>query len=85
MGIRPVGHDDRLSIVEHLDELRSRIIVCILALVVSFSVCYWQNDWILHVLNKPLEDSQHVDKKTKSNDPLEQSDDFDEADSGFHA
>lgn len=73
MGIRPVGHDDRLSLVEHLDELRSRLIVCVLALVVSFSFCYWQNDWILETINKPLEESQRTDESQKSKDPLEQS------------
>jgi sec-independent protein translocase protein TatC len=73
MGIRPVGHEDRLSLVEHLDELRSRLIVCVLALVVSFSFCYWQNGWILNTLNRPLEKSQHLDGSKKSNDPLEQS------------
>jgi hypothetical protein len=25
---RLIGHDERLSIVDHLDELRSRLIVC---------------------------------------------------------
>jgi sec-independent protein translocase protein TatC len=51
---RPVGHDDRLSLVEHLDELRSRLIVCLLALVVLFGLCIWQNDRLLSVVNHPL-------------------------------
>jgi sec-independent protein translocase protein TatC len=38
--LRPVGHDERLSLVEHLDELRTRLIYCILVLVAAFSVCY---------------------------------------------
>ena len=28
--IRPISHEDRLSVVDHLDELRSRLIVCVL-------------------------------------------------------
>jgi sec-independent protein translocase protein TatC len=76
MGIRPVGHEDRLSLVEHLDELRSRLIICVLALVVSFSLCYWQNSRILHWINKPLEKSQHLHSPKKSQDPLEQSAQF---------
>jgi sec-independent protein translocase protein TatC len=51
---RPVGHDDRLSLVEHLDELRSRLIVCLLALVVLFGLCLWQNDRLLSIVNHPL-------------------------------
>ena len=27
--LKPIGHDDRLSLVEHLDELRTRIIICV--------------------------------------------------------
>lgn len=52
---RPVGHDDRLSLVEHLDELRSRLIVCASVLLVSFMVCAWQNGALLNILNEPLE------------------------------
>ncbi|HYB45863.1 MAG TPA: twin-arginine translocase subunit TatC [Streptosporangiaceae bacterium] len=52
--IRPIGHDDRLSIVDHLDELRSRLIVCLAALVVAFGLCFWQNNHLLTVLNRAL-------------------------------
>jgi sec-independent protein translocase protein TatC len=53
--LRPVGHEDRLSIVEHLDELRSRLIICLIALVVAFAVAFWQNGRLLDILNEPLE------------------------------
>ena len=33
--IRPIGHDDRLSLVEHLDELRTRLIISVVAFVVA--------------------------------------------------
>jgi len=52
--IRPIGHEDRLSIVDHLDELRSRLFVCLAALIVAFGVCFWQNQALLHVLNRAL-------------------------------
>ena len=45
--LRPIGHEDRLSIVDHLDELRSRLFVCAGALVVAFGVCFWQNHPLL--------------------------------------
>jgi sec-independent protein translocase protein TatC len=53
--IRPIGHEDRLSIVEHLDELRTRLIVSVVALVVAFGVCFWQNSALLDFVGKPLE------------------------------
>lgn len=52
--LRPIRHEDRLSVVDHLDELRSRLIVCALALAVAFGVCFWQNHRLLHLLNQPL-------------------------------
>jgi sec-independent protein translocase protein TatC len=55
--LRPIGHDDRLSIVDHLDELRSRLIVCAAALAVIFAVCFWQNHALLRVLNRSLPSS----------------------------
>ncbi|HLI60680.1 MAG TPA: twin-arginine translocase subunit TatC [Solirubrobacteraceae bacterium] len=52
--LRPIGHDDRLSVVDHLDELRSRLIVCATALIVVFGICFWQSGALLNALNKPL-------------------------------
>lgn len=52
--IRPVGHEDRLSVVDHLDELRQRLIICAAALVVAFAICYVENQHILDLLNSPL-------------------------------
>jgi sec-independent protein translocase protein TatC len=71
--VRPVGHEDRLSLVEHLDELRTRLIFCIAAFIVAFSFCYWQNGWLLQTINKPLQSTQNLDGKKRSKDPLEES------------
>jgi sec-independent protein translocase protein TatC len=51
---RPVGHDDQLSIVGHLDELRTRLIVSVLAVAVAFGLCFWQNTELLHLIDTPL-------------------------------
>jgi len=56
--LSPVGHEDRLSIVDHLDELRSRLIACLVVLGVLFGLCYWQNHAILRIVNRPLEQAQ---------------------------
>lgn len=52
--LRPIGHEDRLSIVDHLDELRSRLVVCLAALIVAFGLCFWQNGKLINVLNRAL-------------------------------
>ena len=69
---RPVQHDDRLSLTEHLDELRSRLIVCAIALLASFGFTFWQNEAILGLVNKPLEQTQNLKGEKASQDPLEQ-------------
>src|SRR5579872_3323582 len=52
--IRTVEHEERLSLVDHLDELRARLIVSGAVLAVVFGVCLWQNHALLDVVNKPL-------------------------------
>lgn len=52
--ISPVSFEDRLSVVDHLDELRSRLIVSLAAFGVAFGLCFWQNEWLLNLIQKPL-------------------------------
>jgi sec-independent protein translocase protein TatC len=69
--IRPIGHEERLSLVEHLDELRTRLIVSVAALAVAFGFCLWQNHALLHLINAPL--SKQTEKQVaKGNGPLGQ-------------
>jgi sec-independent protein translocase protein TatC len=68
--LRPIRHDDRLSLVEHLDELRTRLILCIVAFLAAFALCFWQNDRILDIMDRPLEKSAFT---KDSEDPLERS------------
>jgi sec-independent protein translocase protein TatC len=58
--LRRVAADERLSVVEHLDELRNRILVCVAALVVAFAAMYVVRDSLLHALQWPL--PPHHDK-----------------------
>jgi sec-independent protein translocase protein TatC len=52
--IRPISHEDRLSVVDHLDELRGRLIICALAFCVAWAFTGWQNDLVLEIVNAPL-------------------------------
>ena len=57
--IRPVSHEDRLTLVEHLDELRTRIIISVARVRGRRSaLCFWQNHQILDLLNEPLPDGR---------------------------
>jgi sec-independent protein translocase protein TatC len=69
--IRTISHEDRLSLVDHLDELRTRLIVSAVALAVAFSICLWQNHALLHLINHPLV-TQTQKQVEKGNGPLGQ-------------
>jgi sec-independent protein translocase protein TatC len=52
--LRPIGHDEHLSVVGHLEELRTRLIVSLLAVAVAFGICFWQNKQLLRLIDTPL-------------------------------
>jgi sec-independent protein translocase protein TatC len=52
--LRPVDFEDRLTLVEHLDELRTRIVISLGAFALAFALCFWQNDRLLDIANAPL-------------------------------
>ena len=56
--MRAAKHEERLTLVEHLDELRTRIIVSVAVLVVACGLCFWQNHLLLDIANKPLPGDQ---------------------------
>jgi sec-independent protein translocase protein TatC len=74
--LRPIHHEDRLSLVEHLDELRTRLIICIAVFLAAFAVCFWQNGRILDIMNRPLEQATFA---KNSHNPLEGSARFDKS------
>ena len=69
VAVHPVAHDERLSLVEHLDELRSRLIVSIAAIAIAFGVCMWQNHALLNIINRPLA-SQTTKQVSEGHGPL---------------
>ena len=55
--VKAVSHEDHLTLVEHLDELRARLIVCIAVLGVALALCFWQNHLLLEIASGPLPDN----------------------------
>ena len=68
--LKPIAHDERLAGVEHLDELRTRIIICVAAFAVIFGICLWQDDRILRIVNEPLAKAQTNKPCDQTRDPL---------------
>jgi sec-independent protein translocase protein TatC len=55
VSVRPISHDAGLSVIDHLGELRMRLVVSLATVTVAFGFAFWQNHAVLRVLNRPLE------------------------------
>lgn len=51
---RRLEHGEEATLVEHLDELRTRLFVCLGALLIGLIVGYVFHDHLIHWLNRPL-------------------------------
>lgn len=51
---RRLGHDEAAGLVEHLGELRARLVVVLLALAAGFAVAYGFHHQLIDWLNQPL-------------------------------
>jgi sec-independent protein translocase protein TatC len=52
--IKPISHEDQVSLVDHLGELRERLVVSLAAFGVAFGLCFWQSDLLLELARSPL-------------------------------
>jgi sec-independent protein translocase protein TatC len=43
-----------MSLVDHLDELRARLVTCLAVFGVALALCFWQNNLLLEIANAPL-------------------------------
>ena len=49
----------QMSFLEHLEELRQRLVRAVLSIVIAFGICFWKADAIYGFLAKPLTDTLH--------------------------
>lgn len=54
LGVRRLGPDDKVSVVDHLDELRRRIIISVIALVIAFIGMYIVRGPLIDALEAPV-------------------------------
>ncbi|MGA8744983.1 MAG: twin-arginine translocase subunit TatC [Solirubrobacterales bacterium] len=52
--LKSISHGDRLTLVEHLDELRARLLISVAVFGVALALCFWQNHLLLSLANSPL-------------------------------
>jgi sec-independent protein translocase protein TatC len=52
--VKSLAYEDELSLVEHLDELRARVVVSLAVFGVALGLCFWQNHLLIELANAPL-------------------------------
>src|SRR6478609_1997385 len=52
--VKAISPEAQLTLVEHLDELRARIVVSIAVLGAALALCFWQNHLLLQLASAPL-------------------------------
>ena len=52
--LKPISHEDQVSLVDHLDELRARIVISLAVFGVALALCFWQNHLLLELAGAPL-------------------------------
>jgi len=57
--VKAISHEDRLTLVEHLDELRARVVVSSAVFGVALALCFWQNRLLLALASAPLPAAHH--------------------------
>jgi sec-independent protein translocase protein TatC len=63
--IAPIGHEEQLTLIDHLDELRSRLVSSLLFVALVFGFTFWQSDWVLGVITRPVDHALSTKGSTK--------------------
>ena len=51
---RRLAHGESVTLVDHLTELRNRLVIALGAVGVAFAFTYWQRHWLIERLREPL-------------------------------
>jgi len=51
---KPLPHPDKMTFLEHLDELRVRLVHSLVSLIVGFALCWSFADRIFHFITEPM-------------------------------
>jgi len=56
------NEDHKMSLTEHLIELRKRIFRILIALLIGFGACYYYKDFVLDIINKTINKEIHKNR-----------------------
>jgi sec-independent protein translocase protein TatC len=60
--VKRVEHDEEVTVVEHLDELRNRLLISLLCLGVAFSIAFWRHTDIIRLLIRQVPHNHNGDQ-----------------------
>lgn len=52
--MRPLKPDEKVPFTEHLEELRTRLLIMLAAIAVGFVICYYISGWLVEFIRRPL-------------------------------
>ena len=55
--LAPIGHEDQLTLVDHLSELRNRLFASLAFVTLCFAFTFWQSDRVLSFITKPVDNA----------------------------
>lgn len=60
--LAPIGHEDQLTLVDHLQELRTRLVSSLIFVVFVFGFTFWQSDAVLGFITQPVDNALSTTK-----------------------
>jgi len=52
--MKPLKQDDKIPFTEHLEELRTRLLIVLASIAVGFMTCYYFSGWLVEFIRRPL-------------------------------
>ncbi len=66
-----MNDEEKQPFLSHLEELRNRLIACLIAVAVGFGICYFFKDWLLNILTSPIKPAMPEDSHLIFTGPTE--------------
>lgn len=60
--IAPIAHEEQLTLVDHLDELRNRLFSSLIFITIVFALTFWQSERVLDVITRPIDNALSKNK-----------------------
>ncbi len=63
--LAPIGHEDQLTLVDHLQELRNRLVSSLIFVTLVFVFTFWQSERVLGFITQPVDNALSTTKNNE--------------------